>query len=151
ALLASQAVGPEGEVVGVDPTPELLRRASPAASAAGYRKVRFERGTAEELPLLEASADVVLANGVVNLLVADKERALSEAFRVLRPGGRLVMADVVVPSAAGRCDRAVPARWAQGLVGAVPVEELAQIVGVAGFEAVAVEPRGEAAALITAR
>jgi len=151
ALLASEAAGPEGEVVGVDPTPELLRKAAPAASAAGYRNVRFERGTAEDLPLPDAAADVVLANGVVNLLVADKERALAEAFRVLRPGGRLVMADVVVPSAASRADRAVPARWAQGLAGALPEGEVVEMVGAPGFEAVAVEARGDGLALFTAR
>ena len=92
-FLAAAAVGEEGSVVGVDTTPEMLERARAAAVAVGRQNVEFREGLAEALPVDDAWADVVISNGVLNL-VADKRRALAEIHRVLRPGGVLQFADI---------------------------------------------------------
>ena len=92
-FLAAAAVGEEGSVVGVDTTPEMLDRARAAAATVGRRNVEFREGLAEALPVDDASADVVISNGVLNL-VADKRRAFAEIHRILRPGGVLQFADI---------------------------------------------------------
>ena len=92
-FLAADAVGEEGSVVGVDTTPEMLDRARAAAATVGCRNVEFREGLAEALPVEDASADVVISNGVLNL-VADKRRAFAEIHRILRPGGVLQFADI---------------------------------------------------------
>ena len=93
ALVAAAAVGDRGGVVGVDTTPEMLQRARAAAVAVGRENVEFREGLAEALPVGDAWADVVISNGVVNL-VADKRRAFEEIRRVLRPGGVVQFADI---------------------------------------------------------
>jgi SAM-dependent methyltransferase len=133
ALLAAELVGPSGSVVGIELTEELARKATLAARRAKRANVRFEKGLAEEIPLPDGSADLVLANGVVNLLVADKEGALREMFRVLRPGGRLVLADFAVARAAPRGERSTLERWLDALAGPIPLEELAELIRRAGF------------------
>jgi SAM-dependent methyltransferase len=147
AMLLAQRVGERGQVVGIELTEELLRKAQVLGRHARSRNLRFERGLAEDLPLPAESADLVLANGVVNLLVDDKVRALAEAWRVLRPGGQLVLADVVVAQAAPREERAIPERWAQGLAGPVPEVELLDLIGQAGFAERTVVERDDARGL----
>lgn len=102
---AGGQVGPEGQVVGVDMTEEMLARSRAAASAMGLRNVEFRQGVIEALPVEDAWADVVISNGVINLC-ADKRRVFAEIMRVLRPGGRLQFADIAngkpVPEAAIR-------------------------------------------------
>jgi SAM-dependent methyltransferase len=98
ALAAARLVGPAGAVVGVDLTPEMLARAETHRAAAGLANVRFLAGSAEDLPVPDAWADVVLSNGVFNL-VPDKARALREVYRVLKPGGRLLLADMILVAA----------------------------------------------------
>jgi SAM-dependent methyltransferase len=93
SLLAAQSAGPEGRVVGVEMTPEMLTRAQGAARRLGLSNVEFRSGVAEELPIDDGWADVVIANGVLNL-VADKQRAFTEIRRVLRAGGVLQFADI---------------------------------------------------------
>jgi arsenite methyltransferase len=104
-FIAAGQVGPEGHVVGVDMTEEMLARSRAAASAMGLRNVEFRQGVIEALPAEDAWADVVISNGVINLC-ADKRRVFSEIMRVLRPGGRLQFADIAngkpVPEAAIR-------------------------------------------------
>jgi len=95
ALIASALVGPEGKVIGVDMTQEMLDRARAGAAAMGATHVEFRDGIAEELPLLEEYADVVISNGVLNLTL-DKVKTLSEWARVLKPGGRLYIGDILV-------------------------------------------------------
>ena len=95
ALVAARAVAPGGQVVGVDMTPAMLERARRNAAAAGIDNVEFHQGFAEELPVPDGWADVVISNGVLNL-VPDKVAAYEEIMRALRPGGRIQIADVCV-------------------------------------------------------
>ena len=93
SFLAAKTVGPEGRVVGVEMTPEMLARAREVGQQLRTTNVEFRPGVAEELPVDDGWADVVIANGVLNL-VADKRRAFTEIWRVLRPGGVLQFADI---------------------------------------------------------
>lgn len=94
-LLAGRRVGPGGTVIGVDMTDEMLERARVGAAEAGLTHVRFERGDIHALPVEPSSVDVVISNGVINL-VPDKEALFAELYRVVKPGGRLQFADIVV-------------------------------------------------------
>ncbi len=100
SLIAARMVGPTGAVVGIDMTPEMLRKARAAAEESGLGNVEFRDAYMEALPVPDGWADVVISNGVLNL-TPDKDTALGEMFRVLRPGGRLQIADILV-------DRPVP-------------------------------------------
>jgi SAM-dependent methyltransferase len=93
SFLAARSVGPEGCVIGVEMTPEMLARAQQVAEEMGLTNVEFRPGVAEDLPVDDAWADTVIANGVLNL-VTDKQRAFAEIWRVLRPGGVLQFADI---------------------------------------------------------
>jgi arsenite methyltransferase len=98
SLIAARMVGPDGFVVGVDMTPAMLDRARQSASACGLRNVEFRESFAEALPVPDDWADVVISNGVLNLM-PDKAAAFSEMHRVLRPGGRLQIGDILVQKA----------------------------------------------------
>ena len=99
-MIAARQVGPEGRVIGIDMTPAMLARARAGAAAAGLANVELREGFAEALPVPDAWADVVISNGVLNLM-PDKPAALTEMARVLKPGGRLQIGDLLV-------DRPVP-------------------------------------------
>ena len=95
SLVAAQMVAPEGRVVGVDMTPEMLAKARRSASEMGAENVEFVEGEAERLPFPDESFDVVISNGVIDL-IPDKEAVFGELVRVLRPGGRIQIADVTI-------------------------------------------------------
>jgi arsenite methyltransferase len=95
SLLAARRVGPTGRVIGVDMTGPMVKKARANASAAGIGNAEFHRGEADCLPVGDGSVDVVISNGVFNLC-PDKPRVLAEVYRVLRPGGRLQMADILL-------------------------------------------------------
>lgn len=100
SLIAAGMVGPEGAVVGVDMTPAMVERATLSARQGGYSSVRFHQGVAEALPVEDGWADVVISNGVLNLF-PDKLGGLQEMARVLRPGGRLQIGDILVQKSVG--------------------------------------------------
>ncbi len=128
SLLAAERVGPGGRVIGVDMTPEMLRRAEANAAAAGFSNVEFRLGEAERLPVPDASVDWVISNCVLNLS-PDKPAAFREIHRVLRPGGRLQVADVVAEDLPESL-RADLAAWSGCLAGAISEADY-----VAGLEA----------------
>ncbi|HLO66575.1 MAG TPA: arsenite methyltransferase [Holophaga sp.] len=135
AFLASRKVGPGGRVIGVDMTPAMLERARGLAARHGYANVEFREGDIEALPVEDAAVDVVISNCVLNL-APDKGRAFREAFRALRPGGRLMVSDLVLL-------RPLPPELARDLDavaacvgGALPKEDYLAAIRGAGFEGV---------------
>ena len=108
SFLAARGVGPTGRVIGVDVTPELIEKAR--RGAAGIENVAFHVGDAERLPAADGTVDVVISNGVFNLCL-DKPRVLAEVFRVLRPGGRVQMADILLNEHVTACEVAAKGAW----------------------------------------
>lgn len=126
AFLASRAVGPTGRVIGVDFTPDMVRRARANAEDGGYQNVTFHEAPIERVPLPDMSVDVIVSNCVINLSV-DKPAVLAEAHRVMRPGGRFVVSDVLriqpgASSAVPACDCTTgamgPGEWKRRLLAA---------------------------------
>ncbi len=106
SLVAAQMVGPGGQVTGIDMTPEMLDKARAAAAEMGATNVEFVEAEAERLPFADASFDVVISNGVIDL-IPDKDAVFAELFRMLTPGGRIQIADVTIQkpvSEEGRCN-----------------------------------------------
>lgn len=132
-LIASRMVGAEGSVTGLDMTRAMREKLEANAAAMGARNVRTVDGNAEDIPLPDASFDVVTSNGVLNL-VPDKEMAVGEIFRVLRPGGKVQISDIVVETPPSDACRAQPQLWAECIVGAVTREKYVETLEDAGFE-----------------
>ena len=133
-LLAARRVGPEGRVIGVDMTPAMREAAAAAARRAGFGGiVEIREGFFERLPVADESVDLVLSNGVVNLS-PDKEQVFREMHRVLKPGGRLYLADVVVQRELKDDVRNNPDLWAACIAGALPEPELATLALATGFD-----------------
>ena len=138
-LIAARSVGPEGSVVGIDFLAEMVERATRAAAEAGLVNVHFVESEIEALPLPDASVDVVISNGVINLSPR-KVRVLSEAFRVLRPGGRLAIVDLVLDHDLPPEIQTHPAAWAGCLSGALSEIVLFKGLRRAGFQEVGIDP-----------
>lgn len=151
ALMAARAVGPAGRVIGVDMTPEMLARARAAAVRAGVRNAEFQLGDLEALPVPDGSADVVISNCVLNL-VPDKRRAFREIARILRPGGRLIVNDIVARAPLPSAARGDLQAWSACVSGAIIREEYASLLHDAGLTGVSIHPDGpEAGPTFSAR
>jgi arsenite methyltransferase len=141
AFLAARAVGPAGRVIGVDMTPEMLARAAVNARAAGVDNVEFRRGYIEALPVDDESIDVVVSNCVINLS-PEKAQVFREAFRVLRPGGRLAISDLVLKAPLPtRLLRSVEA-YVGCVAGAMLRDDYLAAIANAGFRMVEVAAEG---------
>lgn len=134
-FLAAQRVGPRGRAIGVDMTEAMVERAQASAKKLGFTNVEFLLGEIESLPLADASVDVVISNCVINL-VPDKAKAFSEAFRVLKLGGRLIVSDIVTRGKLANFLKGDLTAWASCLAGAVEDKEYLKIISEAGFERV---------------
>jgi SAM-dependent methyltransferase len=132
ALIAAQLVGYAGRVIGLDMTVAMREKLTANARAAGVANVEVLEGNAEEIPLPDRSVDVVTTNGVINL-VPDKAKAFREIARVLKPGGRLQLADIVVGSLPSDECRSKPDLWAECIVGATRQDDYVRMLNDAGF------------------
>src|SRR5271165_2041852 len=138
-LLSAKRVGPTGKAYGLDMTDDMLALARENQKQAGVTNVEFLKGEIENIPLLDNSVDVIISNCVINLS-ADKDRVLSEAFRVLKPGGRFAVSDVVTRGTVPEQLRRDVLLWAGCIAGALEENEYRLKLAVAGFEAISVEP-----------
>ena len=139
ALIAARLVAPTGRVIGVDMTPEMLATARVNADEAGISNVEFREGLLEALPVETGWADVVISNGVLNL-VPDKAAALAEMHRVLRPGGRLQVADIVLERSVSATSKQDVSLWTGCIAGGLLEDELLALIEAAGFVDVALVP-----------
>jgi arsenite methyltransferase len=137
ALIAARLVGPWGRVIGVDMTPEMLAKARSNADLAGLSNVEFRAGMLEALPVDDRWADIVISNGVLNL-VPDKAAALREMHRVLRPGGRLQLVDIVLSRPVSEGSRQDVSLWTGCIAGGLLEEDLHSLVEKADFRDVRV-------------
>src|SRR2546423_3448911 len=138
-LLSAKRVGPTGKAYGLDMTDEMLALARENQKKAGVSNVEFLKGEIESIPLPDNTVDVIISNCVINLS-ADKDRVLAEAFRVLKPGGRLAVSDVVVRGEVPAAIRKSVELWIGCIAGALQDEQYRAKLANAGFEAIAVEP-----------
>lgn len=141
-FLAARRVGPEGHVIGVDMTPEMVERARANAARMGFEHVEFRLGEIEHLPVASGSVDVLLSNCVINLS-PDKPRVFAEAFRVLRPGGRLMVSDLVLSRDLPAFIRQSAEAYAGCIGGAELQDRYLALIEAAGFEDVRVVGKGD--------
>jgi len=138
-LLSARRVGPTGKAYGLDMTDEMLALARENQRKAGVENVEFLKGEIENIPLPDNSVDVVISNCVINLS-ADKDRVLRETFRVLKPGGRFAVSDVVTRGEVPAKVRENMLLWVGCIAGALQESEYAAKLGAAGFTAIDIEP-----------
>jgi arsenite methyltransferase len=138
-LLSAKRVGPTGKAYGLDMTDEMLALARENQRKTGVENVEFLKGEIESIPLPSNSIDVIISNCVINLS-ADKDRVLSEAFRVLKPGGRFAVSDVVVRGEIPADIRRNVELWIGCVAGALEESEYRKKLAAAGFDAISIEP-----------
>jgi SAM-dependent methyltransferase len=143
-LMAAREVGPDGHAIGVDMTPEMISTARENARRNNLSNAEFRLGEIEQLPIATGSADVVISNCVINL-VPDKNRAFAEAFRALKPGGRLIVSDMVTHGVLPDAMRSDLTAWAGCVAGAVDVQEYTAVIERAGFRDTEILARTDAA------
>ena len=154
-LISARRVGPTGRAIGLDMTDEMLELARTNAAEAGVENVEFLKGYLEDLPLDDESIDVVISNCVINL-AGDKPRVFQEAARVLRPGGRVALSDVIADPDMNEQTRASVAAWTGCIAGALTETEFRTALRDAGFESIEIRETHRvhehaAAAIIRAR
>jgi arsenite methyltransferase len=139
-FLAARAVGPSGTVIGVDMTHEMLAKARDNARKNGFSNVDFRFGEIEALPVSDESVDVIISNCVINLS-PEKQRVFREAYRVLKPGGRLAIADVVATAILPEQVREDWAAYTGCIAGASQINELEEMLREAGFDGIKIAPK----------
>ena len=147
AFLAARAVGPTGKVIGVDMTPEMISKARKNQSAGGYSNVEFRLGEIENLPVADSTVDAIISNCVINLS-PDKPRVFAEAFRVLKPGGRLAVSDIVALAPFPEELRQDWDLYTGCVSGASPVEDLRTIIKNVGFTNIRIVRKGESREIV---
>ena len=138
-LLSARRVGPSGKAYGLDMTEEMLTLARENQRAAGITNVEFLQGDIERIPLPDATVDVIISNCVINLS-ADKRKVLAEAFRVLKPGGRFAVSDVVVRGEIPAAVRRSMELWVGCVAGALEEKEFEALLAQEGFAGISIEP-----------
>jgi SAM-dependent methyltransferase len=146
-FLAARAVGPTGKVIGVDMTPEMISRARDNARKVSVANVEFRLGEIEHLPIADASVDAIMSNCVINLS-PEKEQVFREALRVLKPGGRIAISDVVAIAEIPAPVRAQAAALAGCIAGATPLDELKAMLTRVGFVGIEVDVSAGSAAIV---
>ena len=146
-FLAARQVGNTGHVIGVDMTHEMLKKARDNAARVGAGNVEFRLGELEHLPIADNAADVIISNCVINL-VPDKEQVFREAFRVLKPGGRLAVSDIINTTPLSVELRSDPALLCGCVAGAAPAERVESWLASVGFVDVRIIPKPESRELI---
>ena len=146
-FLAARAVGETGHVIGVDMTPDMISKARANAANAGFTNVEFRMGEIENLPAADNSVDVIISNCVINLS-PEKPRVFKEAFRVLKPGGRLAVSDVVATAQLPDEMKKDLDLYAGCIAGASLIDELEHMLREAGFSSVRIRPKDESRAFI---
>ena len=132
-LISARRVGPSGKAIGLDMTDEMLELGQRNAAEAGVENVEFHKGYIEEIPLPDASVDVVISNCVINLS-SDKAAVLREAARVLRPGGRFAVSDVIADAEMDEATRSDMRKWTGCIAGALTAQEYEGYLSAAGLE-----------------
>jgi SAM-dependent methyltransferase len=138
-LLSARRVGPTGKAYGLDMTDDMLALAHENQRKAGVENVEFLRGEIEAVPLPDASVDVIISNCVINLS-SDKGKVLTEAFRVLRPGGRFAVSDIVLRGVLPEALQKSFESWSGCVAGALQESEYQRLLAAAGFEGIEIEP-----------
>ena len=139
-FLAARRVGPEGKVIGVDMTPEMIKRSRVNAARLGITNVEFRKGYLESLPVKELSVDVVISNCVINL-APDKTQVFREIFRVLQPGGRIAVSDIVTNGSLPESIRSDMDAWGACVAGALDMRDYSLGLLEAGFDDVEIKPK----------
>ena len=142
AFLAAREVGEHGHVIGIDMTPDMLSKARHNAEKGKFTNVEFRLGEIEHIPVADNTADIIISNCVINLS-PHKEQVFSDAFRSLKPGGRLAISDVVATAEMPEEMKNDPILHAGCMAGASLIDELEMMMNEAGFEKVRIIPKGE--------
>ncbi|MEX0720935.1 MAG: methyltransferase domain-containing protein [Balneolaceae bacterium] len=139
-MIAALKTGSEGKIYGIDITPAMITKAKENIEKAGMENIEIIESHADNLPLDENSVDVVTSNGVINL-VPDKDKAFEEIHRILKPGGQLQIADIVLSKPVSDKSKSNAQLWAECIVGAEPVDDYLDLIKAAGFQNVTVIDR----------